>query len=319
MHPGHNGTSVQARSEVVVHAVAALGSFAFGSLEGNTAVMAAGAFPLLKQLLHSGNLKIVVGVARTMKILLEGNPLASQHIFRHSQDAGPIAAGPAGGRVQHCGDDTVQRLLYLISEGQEGTSDVAASLLARACQTRQQQLALSRARVWEITDGLLASSPKGQEAGLDLAASMVRGNSEQAALMLRRPSTNLVVLLGYVRHRRPFTRLLACTCVASAVACGALPLEKHQHEVSAVLHTAIKLLFAEPHKGIKEAAPNIVALLMGNNVALQLAASDAGLIPLLVSQVGSPKHVPQLCRNSARLEDAKRPGEGGGRIPCTPG
>ena len=46
-------------SEVVVHAVAALGSFAFGSHDGNSAVMAAGAFPLLKRLLFSRHQKVV--------------------------------------------------------------------------------------------------------------------------------------------------------------------------------------------------------------------------------------------------------------------
>jgi hypothetical protein len=53
------------RPEVVVHAVAALGSFAFGSTEGNAAVLAAGAFPVLKRLLYSYDQKVVSGTARS--------------------------------------------------------------------------------------------------------------------------------------------------------------------------------------------------------------------------------------------------------------
>lgn len=52
-----------------------------------------------------------------------------------------------------------------------------------------------------MTDGLLASCPKDQEAGLDLAASIVRDNAELAALMLQRNNTSLSALLGFVRHR----------------------------------------------------------------------------------------------------------------------
>ena len=90
------------QSEVVVQAIAALGSFAFGSVEGNATVMVAGAFPLLKQLLYSSNHKIVAGSARTIKIILEGNPLASQQIFRRNQDdTPPVEDGPA--QPQQCG------------------------------------------------------------------------------------------------------------------------------------------------------------------------------------------------------------------------
>jgi hypothetical protein len=244
------------RPEVVVHAVAALGSFAFGSTEGNAAVLAAGAFPVLKRLLYSCDQKVVSGTARTLKILLEGNPQLSQLMFvsEHSSSIHGESNALLEQTVEVPAKDKldtaiVVRLLELIAEVHEGTSDVAAVVLARACQTRAQQFALSRTRAWEITDILLSSSPKGQEAGLDLAASMVRGNAELAALMLRRPNTNLQTLLRFVGHRRPFMRLLACSCIASTVACGALSVEKNHQEISTVLHTAMKLLFSEPHKG----------------------------------------------------------------------
>jgi hypothetical protein len=199
---------------------------------------------------------------------------------------GGVGGGGGGGGFICKGQDlsTVERLVQLIAEGQDGTAEVAASLLARACQTREQQHALAVAGVWEVTDCLLVSSPKGQEAGLDLAASMVRGNAEQAGLMLRRESTNIVKLLGFVRHRRPCTRLLACTCIALAAQCGAFPLEQNQPEASVVLHTAMKLLSSEPHKEIKEKAPSILSLLIHNNEVLQRAAADTGLIDVLVSQ-----------------------------------
>ena len=290
------------QSELVLHAVAALGSFAFGSSEGNSAVIAAGAFPLLKQLLCSGNQRIVASAARTIKILLEGNPPASHHIFHRGHNNYPSSnfgstfqsgLGPttdknlqAAGRKCVAEDiSTVNRLLQLISEGQEGIADVAASLLARACQTNEQQLVLSRAGAWEMIDILLAASPKGHEAGLDLAASMVQGNAEQASVMLGRRNTGLAKLMEFVRDRRPFTRLLACACIANAVACGSLPVEKKRREVSLVLHTVIKLLTSEPHKEIVEKGPSIVALLIRHNDGLQSAAVDAGVIPILISQV----------------------------------
>ena len=307
-------TREPAQSEVVVHAVAALGSFAFGSYDGNSAVMAAGAFPLLKRLLYSRHQKVVAAAARTIKIILEVNPPASQHIFQHegSGNAAGAAAEKAGATAKVPGDkmmaagqdlSTVERLVQLVAEGQEGTAEVAASLLARACQTREQQRALSAAGAWEITDSLLLSSPKGQEAGLDLAASMVRGNAVQAAFMLRRPSTNIVNLLAFVRHRRPCTRLLACTCIASAAACGAFPVEQHQYEVSVVLHTAIKLLSSEPHKEIKEKAPNVIALLVRHNDALQCAAAETGLIDMLVSQVMLVSMLAMACARTKRGTD----------------
>jgi hypothetical protein len=199
---------------------------------------------------------------------------------------GGVGGGGGGGGFICKGQDlsTVERLVQLIAEGQDGTAEVAASLLARACQTREQQHALAVAGVWEATDCLLVSSPKGQEAGLDLAASMVRGNAEQAGLMLGRDGTKIVKLLGFVRHWRPCTRLLACTCIALAAQCGAFSLEQHQLEASVVLHTAIKLLSSEPHKEIKEKAPSILSLLIHHNEVLQHAAADTGLIDVLVSQ-----------------------------------
>ena len=263
-------------NEVVVHAVAALGSFGFGPTEGNAAVVSCGAFPLLQKLLFAREDKVVASAARTIKILLEGDPQHSRHIFEpQSAPDGKLAVGHTS---------ALGRLLELAGQAKDGVAEVAASVLARACQTGDQQHALSLARVWDIADGLLASSPKGLEAGLDLAASMVRDNAEQGVLMLRRPRTDLKALLEFARNRRPCTRLLACTCVARAVASGALPRDKSPNTMSLVLHTAIKLLTSEPHKGIKEAAPDIISLLVSHDEGLQCAALDAGLAPKLVAQ-----------------------------------
>jgi len=286
------GAADDACSEIVVHLVAALGSFAFGSTDSTERVVSAGAFPILRQLLFSANRKIVAAAARTMRIIVECKIEEGDHIFALAryQCSEASIAGKAGG-LADAGEalTAVERLLQLVAEGQEGTTDVAASVLARACRTRDQQVSLSRAGAWDVIDGLLASTPKGQEAGLDLAACMVRGSMEEALYMLGRPKTNLASLLGLVQHhRRPFTRLLACTALASAVESGALPVDQKSHEVSVVLQTVIRLLSSEPHKGIKEAAPNIIILLIRNNNRLQSAACDAGIIRLLVTQGEAP-------------------------------
>ena len=55
-----------------------------------------------------------------------------------------------------------------------------------------------------------------------------------------------------------------------------------------MLHTAIKLFLTEPHKGIKEAAPNVVALLIRHNESLQSAALESGLSIQLVAQCEAP-------------------------------
>ena len=141
-------------------------------MECNTAVITAGAFPLLKQLLYSRNQKVVSGAVRSIKILLEGNPNASHHIFRRDNDndtdmlpennAVGVAKKPSVAG-QSCGGSTptVERLMQLIAEGQQGTADVAALLLARACQTREQQVEIlknqrhikSTMRTGDSTDG----------------------------------------------------------------------------------------------------------------------------------------------------------------------
>ena len=285
------------RAEIMVHLVGALGSFAFGSTDSTERMISAGAFPLLRQLLFAGNRKIVAAAARTMKIMIECKSNEGDHIFASAQCVGLSSSGEGEGLVGDSSGEAerlvgdgrdltaVERLLELVAEGQEGITDVAASVLARSCRTRDHQLVLSRAGAWKVIDGLLASTPKGQEAGLDLAASMVRGSAEEGTCMLGRSRTDLATLLGFVQHhRRPFIRLLACAALAGTVESGALPLDKNYHEISVVLQTVISLLSSEPHKGIKEAAPNIIALLIRNNKWLQSAACDAGATRLLVSQ-----------------------------------
>eukprot|EP00736_Rhodelphis_marinus_P004546 Rmarinus@m.1556 len=181
---------------------------------------------------------------------------------------------------------SVGMLIDLAKNGGGGTREMAASVLARCCDTTEHQEEIAGAGGLLATLSLLREDfPRSQETALEALGAMTRDN----ASISREVSANVEavsVMLKLVKDRRPRMRLLASTAIANLAQAGVFdtaPLDDRKQEVSqCVLPTLVKL-FDVPEAGVQEEVPFVLAHLVQDNEDLQQSACELECVKKLAA------------------------------------
>ncbi|KAH9560125.1 hypothetical protein CY35_06G090600 [Sphagnum magellanicum] len=244
---------------LLVQSAAAVGSFACGIDAGVKAVLDSGVLPHLLKMLQNGDNKVVEACARSLKMIFH-SPLA------------PKSDMFEGHRME--------LILELLNNGSENVAEVAASVLARCCETLEHQQALADAGGLRSLVSLLAGSVKKQEAALDALAALTKHNQQLSAILIMMDQgAALSLIIRLIRDKSPRMRLLACMCLAHiGKACPAGYGQEDEVRIN-MLGILMKLLDEPGHVG--EDAPGVLADLVTNNEELQKIAQKENAVEKL--------------------------------------
>eukprot|EP00897_Mesotaenium_endlicherianum_P006392 jgi/Mesen1/5781/ME000293S04936 len=237
---------------LLVQSAAAVGSFACGIDVGVQAVLDSGVLPHLLRMLSNDDPKVVEAGARSLRMIFQST-LAPRGVA--------------------CQERTMDLILALLTSDNDSIAEVAASVLARCCETQEHQLIVLAA----LLRG--SGAAKTREAALDALAALTRGNERLAATLIDMDGGQaLSAIVQLVKDKAPRTRLLACLCLANLGQAAPSGFGKQGREVRAsILSTLIKL-FDEPGQ-----APAVLGALVGTSEELHRAALDADAITKLAA------------------------------------
>ncbi|EFJ20780.1 hypothetical protein SELMODRAFT_418097 [Selaginella moellendorffii] len=241
---------------LLVQSAAAVGSFACGTDAGVKAVLDSGVLPHLLRMLSNGNNKVVEASARSLKMIFQSTLAPKNDMFQ-------------GRRID--------LILALLNSGNENVSEVAASVLARCCETSEHQKALADAGCLQSLVFLLSGSPKRKEAALDALAALTRGNPDTSAALAATGAVSTIIRT--MKDKSPRARLLACMCLSNI---GRACHNNYQQEWDirkSILSTVGKLI--DENGQVGEEAPGVLADLVANNEELQKTAFDFNIIERL--------------------------------------
>lgn len=180
-------------TSVLVQSAAAVGSFACGFEAGVKAVLDAGAFPHLLNLISHPNSKVVDASARSLKMIYQSK-LAPKYDFLLEKN--------------------MEFLISLLNNENENVTGLGASIISHSCETNVEQKELSDAGVLKRLLNLLGGSLCERDASLESLATVVKGNSEVVLRFLGPESGRaLGAVIELTKDRYPRTRLLACMCL----------------------------------------------------------------------------------------------------------
>eukprot|EP01018_Ginkgo_biloba_P005357 Gb_11611 [translate_table: standard] len=207
----------------------------------------------------------------------------------------------------------MELFLALLNSANANVAEVAASVIARCCETNVQQHALFNAGALHSLVDLLGNSPKRREAFLDAITALVKNNAQiSMKLICVKEGKALVTILKLVTNKSPRTRLLACMCLANVRrTCPSIYPQECDMRTS-MLPVLVKLL-DEPGQ-VGEEAPTALADLVANTEELQKLAYDINAIEKLCIFLhkGSlpSKHLQgvllALAELCSRLEESRR-------------
>ncbi|BFI24728.1 armadillo repeat-containing protein 8 [Marchantia polymorpha subsp. ruderalis] len=277
---------------LLVQSAAAVGSFACGIEAGVKAVLDSGVLPHLLKMLSNGDNKVVEACARSLKMIFQSTLAPKSDMFQ-------------GHRME--------LIIELLNSENDSVAEVAASVLARCCETVDHQRALADAGGLQSLVGLLNGSLKTREAALDALAALTRGNKQLCStLTCMDQGKSLAMIMKLVKDKSSRTRLLACTCLANIG--KASPSSLHQErEIRAGMLSILVKLFDEPGQ-VGEEAPGVLADLVSNNEDLQKVAMDMNSIEKLAEFLRkdeiSPKQLAgvlmALAELCSRFEDSRK-------------
>ncbi|KAJ7537947.1 hypothetical protein O6H91_11G029000 [Diphasiastrum complanatum] len=207
----------------------------------------------------------------------------------------------------------VDLILALLNGENDNVAEVAASVLARCCETEEHQKVLAEAGCLQSLIGLLGGSVKKREAALDALAALTRGNQEISSLLIDMEQGNAVAcLIKLIKEKSPRTRLFACMCLLNIAKACSSGYQQEWDIKKCMLSTVVKLF--EELGQVGEEAPGVLADLVTNNEELQKAAYEINAVEKLaeilhrgvisVRQLeGVLLAIAELC---SRLEDGRR-------------
>ncbi|KAF9101892.1 hypothetical protein BGX27_011284 [Mortierella sp. AM989] len=262
--------------QLKTQAIIVLGSFAFGNENNILALTSSGVIePLLICLNPNGDPKLIEAAARTLNAIYSSPKVSRQELFM-------------GNHL-----NTLVQLLDTYSSnhqlGQEiamlHTAELVASILARCCETPDQQMQIAASGAIPLLMRLLISGiSKSQEAALGALAALVKDNSELARLIaqmrLERDERPAPYILRLVWDKSPSMRLAAATCLTYMNRAGVI--QEHNSDImSTVLPILVKML--QLSGPVQEAAPKVLAHLIWESETMQKAVCDMDAIPKLAS------------------------------------
>lgn len=204
-------------------------------------------------------------------------------------------------------------ILELLNSENDSVAEVAASVLARCCETNDHQQALGEAGGLQSLVGLLSGSLKKREAALDALAAITRGNKQLSSALINMDNgQSLATIMTLVKDKSSRTRLLACMCLSNIGKASPSSYQQEWDIRASMLATLVKL-FDEPGQ-VGEEAPGVLADLVGNNEELQKKAFEVNAIeklaeflqkdPASAKQLeGVLMALAELC---SRLEESRR-------------
>ncbi|KAK3280949.1 hypothetical protein CYMTET_11240 [Cymbomonas tetramitiformis] len=242
---------------LLVQSAAAVGSFACGTEEGVRAVLQSDVLSHMLKILSHKDDQVVQAVARSLKLIFNSTLAPRANMFEQN---------------------ALSQLLQLLFSKNITVAEVAASVLARCCETPRQQSAIASAgAIPRLVHLLSLSTPKSQEAALDALASLTHSNSEISLALLDGPVVERICAL--LKDRNTRLRVLACSCLANMSRASSLPTAR-QHELAALALPVAVRLVGEGEGGFHE-APRVVAQLVSGNADMQKVACDAEVVPRL--------------------------------------
>ncbi|KAJ7537945.1 hypothetical protein O6H91_11G029000 [Diphasiastrum complanatum] len=277
---------------LLVQSAAAVGSFACGNDVGVKALLESGVLPHLLKMLSNSNSQVVEAGARSLKMIFQSTLAPKNDMFQ-------------GRRVD--------LILALLNGENDNVAEVAASVLARCCETEEHQKVLAEAGCLQSLIGLLGGSVKKREAALDALAALTRGNQEISSLLIDMEQGNAVAcLIKLIKEKSPRTRLFACMCLLNIAKACSSGYQQEWDIKKCMLSTVVKLF--EELGQVGEEAPGVLADLVTNNEELQKAAYEINAVEKLaeilhrgvisVRQLeGVLLAIAELC---SRLEDGRR-------------
>eukprot|EP00249_Psilotum_nudum_P017937 c26559_g1_i2 orf=648-2606(+) len=277
---------------LLVQSAATVGSFACGIEAGVKAVLDSGVLPHLLRMLSNGDSKVVEAGARSLKMIFQST-LAPRSDMLQGQ--------------------RMELLLALINSANDNVAEVAASVLARCCETTEHQHAIADAGGMQILVNLLSGSLKKREAVLEALAALVKNNPQLSLrLVSMDEGRTLFSIIKLVKDKSPRSRLLACMCLANiSRACPSCYQQEWEMKTN-MLGVVVKLL--EESGQVGEEAPIVLADLVANSEELQKAAYEINTIEKLCDFLhrgslpakqlqGILMALAELC---SRLEDSRR-------------
>ncbi|ORX53932.1 ARM repeat-containing protein [Hesseltinella vesiculosa] len=153
-------------------------------------------------------------------------------------------------------------------------SEFLATMIAKCCDTQEQQMQLASAGVIQPLINLLHSGYiKAQQAALDALSTLGRENT------IDTNQFTTVTMIEFVKNKSASMRLVAATCLTNLYRSGVFS-EPFNEIVLTVLPALVKLM-KEDVDNVQEQAPLVLADLIKDSDDMQKAAYDADTIPQL--------------------------------------
>ncbi|KAI1297410.1 hypothetical protein EDD11_007140 [Mortierella claussenii] len=286
-------------TQLKTQAVIVLGSFAFGDEANILALINSGVIePLLDCLNPNGDPKLIEATARTLNAIYASPKVSKQELFMGNHLGVLVHLLDAYSNSYRPYQDVI--MLH--------TAELVASILARCCETPEQQMQIAGSGAISLLMRLLASGiSKSQEAALGALAALVKDNPELARLIAHmrfekgeRPAP---YILRLVRDKSPTMQLAAATFLAYMNRAGVIP-EHNSDIMSTVLPTLVKML--QLNGVVQETAPNVLAYLIWESENMQKAVCDMDAIPKLasiISQMDEQDNVYGIAGQKDRLKE----------------
>ncbi|XP_071706361.1 uncharacterized protein [Rutidosis leptorrhynchoides] len=180
---------------VLVQCAATVGSFACGLDSGVKAVLDAGAFPHLINLLSHSNDKVVDAGARALKMIYQSKVAPKYNFFE---------------------EKNMEFLISLLDRNNENVTGLGASIITHSCETSDEQKILGDAAVIKKLVDLLSGTTSQRDASLESLATVIKENPHVISKFVG-PENGRTwgTLIELTKDRYPRTRLLACICLIS--------------------------------------------------------------------------------------------------------
>ncbi|KAK9078543.1 hypothetical protein SSX86_002600 [Deinandra increscens subsp. villosa] len=178
---------------LLIQCAATIGSFACGVDSGVKAVLDAGAFPHLINLLSHSNEKVVDAGARALKMIYQSKVAPKYDFFQ---------------------EKNMEFLISLLDKNNENLTGLGASIITHSCQTNDEQKILGDAGTLKRLINLLKGTTSQRDASLESFATVIKENP-QVILEFVGPENGRTwgTLIELTKDRYPRTRLLACMCL----------------------------------------------------------------------------------------------------------
>ncbi|XP_062171766.1 uncharacterized protein LOC133877469 isoform X2 [Alnus glutinosa] len=251
----------QAQADLLVQSAAVLGSFACGFDAGVRAVLDAGAFPNLINLLSYPDEKVVDAGARSLRMIYQSK-LAPKYDFLKEKSMG--------------------FLLSLLNSKNETVTGLGASIIIHSCKTVAEQNTLCHPGVLKKLIYLLEGSSSQKDASLESLATIIKNNPEGASKFVSESGIALSSVIDLTKDRYPRTRLLACMCLI--VIRNTSPCYLQDVGIKTKLVHLLLELLDDPGQ-IGEDSPFVFSSLIAQKEDLQRLAFEANAIDKLYNHL----------------------------------